>query len=179
MALERTEESLRIHYRVANRSDLRAYLSVRTGRDEGSRRPYTLLQPPEPTLLLTFAPTPLPPRTEIYAPIMPLFTPVEGGVVYEDFAEVELPVHEEHPYGELLYPSDPPRVAVTRLLFACEAVFEPDLRALARWGAVEPLVKVVGYPEHVLSAALEPEEAVPVLQRTDPFHRFTLTDLGG
>lgn len=170
-AAERTPESLRINYTIANGSDRAAFVSVRsTLRKAASRRPYSLLR--GQLLVLTMETAPLPPYTEVVVPFLPFYQKIDPGARHDDFAEIEVPIRELHCYCNPEYPADPILLTVQEVLFVLEAVFDgqtnfaiPDVKQ-PHW------FKARGNPMHQLEAQLRLDAPVPVLKRTDNFNRW-------
>jgi hypothetical protein len=164
---------LHLDYFVENRGREAMFVRVRGGLGrESLRRPYSLLRANPSRLFLSYQVFPIPPLVEVYVPVIPPACRIEAGQRYEDFAELELPVKERHPYAELDYPSNPEPVQLQDIEFATEYLWQADITSRSEYRPEQGLFIVVGKRSQSLSATLQAQESVNVLRREDEFFRY-------
>jgi hypothetical protein len=172
-SIDRAADWLRLTYMVRNASDQDVYVTVGSNLATHDRhRPYSLLQEPESTLLVTFQKPPEPPFKEVVAPVLPLCALLPAGETLTEYAEIEVPAHELHGYCNARYPADAPVVLVNKITFALECLPRKGACFADRPKRHPGFFLTHGAGMFIVQGSHALTPPLPVLKRTDDFPRF-------
>jgi hypothetical protein len=183
---ESSERELRVNVRLENISSEPVLVSVactyplthsawlpdpaRTPRGLAAARPFTFVS--HAAMLLWFGRIPLPPGVEAHAPFLPLYARLTNGESRVVTVTLPLPLEELDPYY------DPPSIALSmhettrRIVAVCDYI----PLASAAWinRGADGLVFCSGPSFIRLHSEVDLAHPIPILTRTDPFHRPAL-----
>jgi len=171
--LKQSDTLLRIDYLVENTRNETLFVRVRGALlTKPSRRPYSFLRSDPLRLFLSYQEAIIPPLIEVYVPLTPPAVRLEPGEKYEDFAEIDVPVEEWHPYGPVDYPLQPEPVEVQDIEFVTEYLRQQDVTSTSVYRHEAGLYVAVGEHSQRLSGTFRTPAPFTVLRRADDFFRY-------